>query len=570
MRKVYNVSYRFMIRGSQGFFLLTVFAMTVVVHAETTAQHEGRLSWWREARFGMFIHWGPVSLTGQEISWSRANSNTNCPNNGPIPVAVYDNLYKRFNPSNFNAGEWVDIAKSAGMKYMVLTAKHGDGFLLWNSKVDNYNISQTPFHRDVCAELARAADEKNEKIGWYFSPMDWRDPDCRSTNNDRFVAKIQSELRELLTQYGKICLVWFDLDGRPAMWNPATTYHMVRELQPGILINNRLEMGSFDEWGHQGRLRLNEDYYTPEQTIGAYDDRTPWETCMTIGTQWSWKPDDKIKSAREVVHILAQCAGGDGNLLLDVGPMPDGRIEPRQVDVLKLVGKWMEKNSESVYGTRGGPWKPFRDVASTRRGSAIYVHILSGADDEIELPDIGRPIKSAALLSGSEVTTRTHDGQLTLTLPAGLRDAMDTVVKLELDGSAMDLPAVETRLEIEASASNVFEHQNSNYGPQLAFDDKSDTRWATDDGTRQAWISAKLKQPQTIRAVNIDEAYSGRVQKFEFQYRDGEGWKTIFTGTTLGEHYQKMFEPVTAREFRLNILDAKDGPTISEIELLKR
>ncbi len=541
-----------------------------IASGETPTQRDARLAWWRTARFGMFIHWGPVSLTGEEISWSRANSNTNCPNHGPIPVEVYDHLYQRFNPTNFDAGEWVRVAKSTGMKYVVLTAKHGDGFLLWDSKVDGYNIGATPFHRDVCTELAKAARSQGMKIGWYFSPMDWRDPDCRSVNNDRFVLKMQSELRELLSNYGTIDLLWFDMDGLPAAWDPPHTYPLVRGLQPKVIINNRLEIGSFEEWTHQGGLHPDEDYYTPEQAVGAYDDHVPWETCMTIGTQWSWKPNDKIKSAKEVVHILAQCAGGDGNLLLNVGPMPDGRIEARQVDVLKQVGMWMEKNGESIHGTRGGPWKPFRDVASTRRGSTIYVHILRETDNEIVLPNISRTIKSAALLSGGEVEIKKQDGQLILTVPARVRDAMDTVVKLELEGSAMDLTAVECRPEIEAAASNVFGNQDSDYGPQLAFDGKSDTRWAADGGMRQAWISAKLKKPQTIRAVNIEEAYPGRVQKFEFQYHDRGDWKTIFTGTTLGEHYQKTFEPVTAREFRLNILDATDGPTITEIELLKK
>src|ERR1700683_3672714 len=141
---------------------LAISLVAAIANAETPAQHQARLAWWRDARFGMFIHWGPVSLTGQEISWSRANSNTNCPNNGPTPVAVYDNLYRRFDPTNFNAADWVGIARAAGMKYMVLTAKHGDGFLLWDSKVDGYNIGATPFHRDVCAELSEAAHRQNE------------------------------------------------------------------------------------------------------------------------------------------------------------------------------------------------------------------------------------------------------------------------------------------------------------------------------------------------------------------------------------------------------------------------
>ena len=180
---------------------------------ETPAERQARMKWWREARFGMFIHWGPVSLKETEISWSRANSNPACPNNGDIPAAVYDSLFKEFNPVKFDARQWVSTAKAAGMKYMVLTAKHCDGFLLWDSKVSDYNIMHTPFKRDVCAELTQAAREQGIKIGWYFSPMDSRDPDCRSARNAEFVKRMQGEIAELLTNYGKIDLLWFDYDG---------------------------------------------------------------------------------------------------------------------------------------------------------------------------------------------------------------------------------------------------------------------------------------------------------------------------------------------------------------------
>jgi alpha-L-fucosidase len=536
--------------------------------AETAAEHTARLAWWRDARFGMFIHWGPVSLTGQEISWSRANSNTNCPNDGPIPVAVYDNLYKQFNPTNFNANEWVGIAKSAGMKYMVLTAKHGDGFLLWDSKVDGYNIGATPFHRDVCAELAAAAQAQGEKLGWYFSPMDWRDPDCRSANNDRFVKKIQAELRELLTDYGTISVLWFDTDGRPTMWDPATTYPLVKGLQPQIIINNRLQMDSFEEWAHQGTLRSNEDYYTPEQSIGAYDDRTPWETCMTIGTQWAWKPNDDIKPASAVIHILAQCAGGDGNLLLDVGPMPDGRIEPRQVAVLRQVGAWLEKNGESIYGTRGGPWKPTKALASTRKGNVIYIHVLHSDGNTVELPAVIGLIKSARILGGGRVAFTERGGKLVFTIPPAAWDADDTVIKLTLAGSAMEIPAMELPREYKASASNVYQNEDGNYGPQFAFDGDNQTRWATDAGTKQAWVAVNYTKLRTADGVRISEAYPKRVQQFEFQYRAGGDWKMIFSGTTLGDDFEQHFAPVSAHEFRLNILDASDAPTINEIELL--
>jgi alpha-L-fucosidase len=547
--------------------LLVLCMDATLVQAETTTQHDARLAWWRNARFGMFIHWGPVSLTGQELSWSRANSNTNCPNNGEIPVAVYDNLYKSFDPTNFNATEWVNIAKSTGMKYMVLTAKHGDGFLLWNSKVDGYNIGATPFHRDICAELSAAAHKQNEKIGWYFSEMDWRDPDCRSENNGRFVKKFQAELRELLSNYGKISVLWFDCDGRPAMWDPPATYALVRGLQPQILINNRLEISTTEQWLHQGQLLPNQDFYTPEQRVGAYDDKVPWETCMTLGTQWSWKPGDKIKSASEVIRILAECAGGDGNLLLDVGPMPDGRIEQREVEVLKQVGAWLDKNGESIYGTRGGPWKPTKAIASTRNGKTIYLHILRAQSDTIELPAVAGKIKSVSLLGGGKIEFTQQNDKVILTIPLASQDAGDTVVKLKLNGSAMDLPAIDQPAAFKATASNVYQSDTADYGAQFAFDGDDQTRWATDDGTKQAWIAVDFLKPQTVSRVRISEAYPNRVRQFTLQYRDGDEWKTIFAGATLGDNYQKSFEPVTAREFRLNILDASAGPTINEIEL---
>jgi alpha-L-fucosidase len=405
------------------------------------APTDDRMAWWREARFGMFIHYGPVTLTGQEISWSRANSNTNCPNKGKTPVDVYDNLYKEFNPTNFNAPDWAGVAKMAGMKYVVLTAKHCDGFLLWDSKVDGYNVMATPFKRDLCAELANAVRKDDLHLGWYFSPMDWRDPDCRSADNARFVTKMQGELRELLSNYGKVDVLWFDSDGRPAVWDAPTTYALVRGLQPQIIINNRLEMGTQVEWLKQGHLRENEDYYTPEQRIGGYDDQHPWETCMTVCRQWSWKPDDTMKTPAEVVNILCRVVGGDGNLLLNVGPMPDGRIEPRQVEVLKQVGAWMHVNGESIYGTRGGPWKPSPAVTSTRKGSTVYVHVLKTDGDIMELPALLRKIKSASMLGGGEIKTEAADGKIILHLPEK-RDPLATVIKLELDGSAMTIAAI--------------------------------------------------------------------------------------------------------------------------------
>jgi len=420
----------------------------VRVAGETNDQRDARMAWWRKARFGMFIHWGPISLKGAEISWSRANSNPQCPNNGPIPVAEYDNLYKRFNPTKFNARQWVAIAKAAGMKYMVLTAKHCDGFLLWDSKVDDYNIMHTPFKRDVCAELAQAAHAAGMRIGWYFSPMDWRDPDCRNAKNAEFVKRMQAELKELLTNYGKIDLLWFDTDGRSSPWDQERTYALVRKLQPHIIINKRLDYGRPDA-GALGSAGPDQpefvgprgDYDTPEQTIGGFDNQHPWESCMTTSRrgQWSWGgPDDGVKTFAECLNMLIGCACGDGNLLLDVGPMPTGEIAPEQVNVIKEMGTWLAKNGKSIYGTRGGPYRNGGWGGATCKGNTVYLHVAKWNGDRLVLPALKSKIVKCTNLTNPRAApalARTEQA-ITLTLAADQQDPLDTVIQLELDAPA--------------------------------------------------------------------------------------------------------------------------------------
>jgi len=364
---------------------------------------------------------------------------------------------------------------------------------------------------------------------------------------------MRGQVRELLANYGPISVIWFDgLGGSAVDWEAERLFPMIRQLQPNILINNRCGLpGDFD---------------TPEQRIGSYQDERRWETCMTLCEQWAWKPDDQMKSLQQSVTTLVRCAGGDGNLLFNVGPMPDGRIEPRQVERLKEIGEWLKRNGESIYGTRGGPWKPNRALASTRQEKTIYLHVLQSPSGVIELPDIPRKVADASLFNGDKVEFAQHDGKLRVTVPISQSRTVDTIVKLQLDGSAMNLPALEIPSGFRAEASNIYHNQTNDYGPQLAFDGDPSTRWATDEGTEQAWVAVTLDSPRTLKSVTIYEAYD-RVRKFEFQWHDGDGWKTIFTGTTLGNGFHQQFAPVTGREFRLRVLDSTDGPTINEIEL---
>ena len=560
-----------------GRMIATLLAIQAAVSAvepaprpETGEAREARMKWWREARFGLFIHWGPVSLTGLEISWSRANSNPKCPNQGPTPVAVYDQLYREFNPTNFSANEWVNLARTAGMKYVVFTAKHCDGFLNWRSEADPYNITRTPFGRDVCGELARATRRAGLRLGWYFSPMDWRDPDFRTDRNPAFLDRMQAELRELLTQYGRLDVMWFDWDAREPLYDQPNTYPLVRRLQPHIIINNRLDLGIGNN--DNQILSPNADYYTPEQRIGHYDRQQPWETCMTLGTQWSWKPNDTLKSANEVIGILARTAGGDGNLLLNVGPMPDGRVEPRQVEVLRQVGAWLKENGRSIYGTRGGPFKPSPALASTRRGKIIYLHRLKGSDEPLTLPALPRRVLRSRWLAGGAVPFVQTDSGITLTVGKPDPRARDTVIKLTLDGPADEIPPLNVvrpgivQPDMKATASNVYQN-DANHSAGKAIDGDDGTRWATDAGTKQAWLEVDLGQPATFDRVEIEEAFAGRVRSFELQCRAGEQWRTFHRGTAIGERYSAGFDAVTAQHVRLQVLDAADGPTFTEFQL---
>jgi len=516
------------------------------------------IQWWRELKFGLFVHWGPVSLKGTEIGWSRGGERRGTGGTGEIPVEVYDNLYKEFNPVLFDADEWLQIAKDAGMRYMVFTSKHHDGFSMFDSTLTDYKITNSPFKRDVVGELADACHKAGLRLGYYYSPVDWHHPDYRTANHQRYIDYMHGQLREICTNYGQIDIIWFDgLGGSAKDWDSERLFPMLRQLQPHIILNDR--------------AGLPADHDTPEQRIGSFQKDRPWETCMTICQQWAWKPNDRMKSLKECLQTLVRVVGGDGNLLFNVGPMPDGRIEPRQVDRLREMGQWLNQYGESIYGTRGGPFKTTAQVASTYSGNDVYVHILDWSGDTITLPALPKRVIDSSLLTGGTVSVRQTPDAIVVAVPTESRQEIDTIVKLTLDGPAADIepvamPSASLAAGKKAAASNVFQNSSS-YQPAKALDDDPSTRWATDSGVKQAWLEVDLGKPATFNKAAISEAFD-RVRKFELQYKDGRVWKTFFSGDRIGEEYSKTFEPVTAQVVRLNILEATDGPTIWEFQLL--
>ena len=414
--------------------------LTSIVSMQAQAEDEPYLkasaedmAWWQDAKFGLFVHWGPVSLRGTEIGWSRGGERRGRGGTGTIPAYEYDNLYRHFNPTEFDADKWVEIAKAAGMKYIVFTSKHHDGFSMYDTKVSDYKITspESPYGRDISGELADACHKSGLKLGYYYSPVDWRHPDYRSATHDRYIKFMHDQVRELCTNYGRLDLLWFDglqihpMSGSggetyydPAWaedWDAKRLFKMIRGLQPHILINNR--------------CGLEADYDTPEQHVGYYQLERPWESCITICKQWAWKPNDTMKSLTECIQTLARSAGGGGNLLFNVGPMPNGEIEAAQVKRLKEMGVWLKEYGDSIYGTRGGPIPPQSWGVSTEKGDTIYLHILC-EDKSIAVPKMPKTILDARLMNGVKVDYSATDDGVIISIPDKNRDPHDTVVAL--------------------------------------------------------------------------------------------------------------------------------------------
>lgn len=530
------------------------------VTPEVIPVQESAVARWREARFGMFIHWGPVSLTGKEIGWSRGQE---------TPVEEYDNLYKKFNPQKFNADEWVAIAKASGMKYVVLTTKHHDGFCLWDTKQTDYNIMNSPFKRDVTKELAAACKKQGLGFGAYYSTCDWHHPDfpltgqggkvARETSNlDRYTDYLKAQISELLKNYGPLWTLWFDVPQKFDSARGQSVINLARTIQPDILINNRT--------GAKG------DYETPEQRVGGFNLDRPWETCMTICHQWAWKPDDKMKSLEECLQTLIRTNGGDGNLLFNVGPDSMGEIEPRQVERLKEMGAWLTKNGGTIYGTRGGPYYPTKNYAATRRGNVVYLHLFKGKGDTFELPPFNGEIVESSLITGGKVKVQNSKDALILKIAPQDQQSIDTIVKLVVKGNAMDLAPIKPVIKIKATASNI-QKGNPELGAEKAVDDNTDTRWATDADTRQAWLQIDYLTPRTLTGVTIESATTACVKKFAIERLVDGKWVPIIEGDSIGGRFHpfhQTFPPVIAQVVRLHILEATQAPAVAEISFEER
>jgi len=361
-------------------------------------------------------------------------------NNRKIPIADYEKLPPLFNPVAFDPLEWVALAKAAGMKYITITSKHHDGFAMFDSKISDYNIvARTPYKKDVLKALAEECRKQGLKLFFYYSQLDWHHPDYfprGRTGQDagrkdegswpRYIEYMNSQLRELLTNYGDVAGIWFDgwWDRPEADWQLENTYGLIHQLQPHALIGAN----------HHRRPFPGEDFqmfekdlpggrtadFNKDSEIGSL----PLETCETMNGAWGFNlTDRRYKSTRDLIRYLVRAAGLNANFLLNVGPMPDGRIQPEFVTRLREMGAWLARNGEAIYGTRGGPIPPQTWGVTTRKANRVYVHVLDAPDRALLVPPVGAKVRSARFLaSGRTAVFSEHDFGVVVKLPA---DAID-------------------------------------------------------------------------------------------------------------------------------------------------
>ena len=425
----------------------------------TGPEADRHVTWWREARFGMFIHFGLYSVAGHG-EWARFSEQ--------IPQREYARLAEHFKPDPNAPEEWVKVARHSGMKYMVLTARHHDGFALFDSRANEFNSVRTAAHQDIVREFVQAASAGGMRVGLYYSPLDWRFPgyffpDLYLESAEAMRDQYHREIAQLASGYGKLDLLWFDGGGEQWLgfggiefdganwksrerskpysgafsWQDDRVIGELRKLQPRILINDRTSAPG--DW----RTREGAD------RLGRFDDVQPWELCVTLAGTWGYQPNAQPRSFQELVLLLTNTAARDGNLLLNVGPAPSGHIPADQVARLQELGHWLQSYGRAIYATRGGPFLPSDQVESTRVGKTVFLHVLPALAGttplkSLVLPEFpnGPKLLRARVLSAAHGlrVERSRTGGSRVAVPAPTPDSPTVVLELTYDASVMGLP----------------------------------------------------------------------------------------------------------------------------------
>jgi alpha-L-fucosidase len=522
-------------------FLLALLAATLGAQpARPPLDPDARLQWFKDSKFGIFIHWGPYSVLGRH-EWARHRFQ--------IPQAEYNQYARAFNPEKFNANEWMGLFERAGAKYVVITSKHHDGFSIYRSKVSDYDMEITPYKGDPLKDLAEAAKIRDLRFGFYHSIMDWHHPAYRPKrawevkdpklaseggNKSLYVDFMKEQLRELLTQYGDVAMIWFDGEWEHTLAElkrDDEVYDFIRLLQPNTLINDRL---------YERKPGNKADFGTPEQFVPATGfSGALWESCVTINMDsWGYnKYETEFKTERDLIRMLSEVVSKGGNLLLNVGPKPDGTIQTEFVTRLEAMGDWLKTNGEAIYGSKASPFArlPFFGRA-TQKGSMLYLHVYAWPQDgKLRVPGLKNLVHAGYLLSDPKknpIAWKRDGADILLDLPKTAPDERVSVVGLKLDGEAVVEPylvrpdekgvlhlgvessEIETRFEQRAKKENALGHVFL-------------TKWSRHDDV-PTW---KLEVPKA-GSYRVEVSYGSTRGGADREYVVSAGGQTV-TGKTL-------------------------------------
>ena len=432
--------------------------LIIIVSNLTTAQYkpskenlEAR-KWFEDAKFGLFIHWGVYSILG-DGEWVMNNQN--------ISIKEYENLPKFFNPTKYDPEKWVLMAKEAGMKYITITSRHHDGFSMFNSKASNYNIvEKTPYGKDVLKMLAEACRKHDIKLFFYYSQLDWYRDDYFPRGRtgigikgrgegkwEDYINFMKAQLTELLTNYGEIGGIWFDGQWDQHDWDGKRfgkinvdfkldeVYKLIHDLQPQALIGSNHHLApnpgeDFQMFEKDLPGKGTKDFATSKDDIG----NLPLEVCETINGSWGFNlKDRKHKSEKELIQYLINAAGYGSNLLLNVGPMPNGEIQDEHINSLKKIGLWVKENGETIYGTRKGPSEPNDQFVTTKKQNKIYIHVLDSSIESLEIKTFAKKIKSFIYFnSKKKVKYVNKHNKLRIDLEKSEMNDIDTILELTI------------------------------------------------------------------------------------------------------------------------------------------
>ena len=532
---------------------------------------------WKDQRFGMFIHWGPISQMGRQLSHSR-HSVSHRTGGKPYKVAgkngiepeVYDQQYKTFDPVNFDPDEMMKMARSAGVAYTVFTAKHHAGFSMFDSAHTEYDMMSTPYKKDITRMLAEAARANGIDFGFYYSPRDWHHPDCDSDeHHDRYIDWYKKQMQELLTNYGPISELWFDGMG-PGDWGntSAEIMGLIRKLHPDAKVNDRGGVGA--------------DFYTPEHYTSYFNTEHAWEACHTTTSQWGYNPGVSSKKFDQLMEILLYTWGADGNILLNIGPMGDGSVNPAERKRFEQLADWWKVHGETtIRGSRGGPFIPGPWGVSTNKDNSVFLHVFRWGDGPMAFPAVpGLVLQDSRRPDGGKVNVTKRDGVYLVDVAKNDREDIVTTIELQFDKSTRGLTPLQRVPSLVADAKLTATH-SQDLLPALS-DQNASTQWTGKLDTKNKndkvfELTARFDDPKTIGSMSVSRGENWSPQhiaKIEISDPEG-GWKDVskeVRGMKGGKMRFKFTpikffkEPVTTNAVRMTI-SGTNSFTMAEWEL---